>query len=135
MYRTDGYPSQDPTTPNDLLAPLLGPLPWTAAPLRVQQEHVDLARASYQTEGQAFLHLRNKFWGSLEIWRKAPISLVFLWQSWQLPFAPSFGLILKDSVLLMPCCVSKQLPRGFPDWALPDEAEGGKPVYHVSSGR
>ena len=135
MYRTDGYPSQDPTTPNDLLAPLLGPLPWTAAPLRVEQEHVDLARASSQTEGQAFLHLRNKFWGSLEIWRKAPISLVFLWQSWQLPFAPSFGLILKDSVFLMPCCVSKQLPRGFPDWALPDEAEGGKPVYHVSSGR
>ena len=91
MYRTDGYPSQDPTTPNDLLAPLLGPLPWTAAPLRVEQEHVDLARASSQTEGQAFLHLRNKFWGSLEIWRKAPISLVFLWQSWQLPFAPSSG--------------------------------------------
>lgn len=53
--------------PNDLLAPLLGPLPWAAAPLGVKQEHMDLARASSQTEGQAFLRLRNKLWGSLEI--------------------------------------------------------------------
>lgn len=47
--------------------------------------------------------------------------LVFFWQGWQLPLAPTFIFMLKDTTLKkkkkkrMVCCICGQLPAGFQD--------------------
>lgn len=50
--------------------------------------------------------------------------LVFFWKGWQLPLAPTFVFMLKDTVLIkkkkekkkrMVCSISGQLPAGFQD--------------------